>query len=196
MDGDTMDKNYKPVRKHIIKEDSMTRQILDRIREEKNKEARSLLKENMNGTQNAMAITNDPQFGQEVLKNQIDEFRATVDGGAQFSEVSPNDPTSCPLVYYPDNNNLTFSGCIPSLNNLKWQFSLKDTDGTGLFIWPAQRNDDSNSDNQGKGNDYKGFRLNKENLSTLNKLLGHYLNWKAQWEQSGGMLANLGKKEN
>jgi hypothetical protein len=68
-----------------------------------------------------------------------------------------------------------FSGTIPALNNLKWQFSLKDSDGAGLFIWS------------------EGLRLNKENLQTLNKLHGHYLNWKNQWEQSGSMLENLGK---
>jgi hypothetical protein len=52
---------------------------------------------------------------------------------------------------------------------------LKDSDGAGLFIWS------------------EGLRLNKENLQTLNKLHGHYLNWKNQWEQSGSMLDNLGK---
>lgn len=156
--------------KKIINEDVMTRNILDKIRN------RSVLKEDTN--QDAIAITNDPQFGQEVLKNQIDEFRATVDGGAQFSNGNPNSPAESPLVYMPSNGNLIFSGVIPSLNNLKWQFSLKDSDGTGLFIWSEE-----------------GLRLNKENMQTLNKLHGHYLNWKSQWEQSGGMLENLGKKE-
>ena len=40
-----------------------------------------------------------------------------------------------PLVYIPSTGNLVFSGTIPAMNNLKWQFSLKDSDGTGLFIW-------------------------------------------------------------
>lgn len=182
---------YKSFKKQLVKEDVITRQILDKIRENKAKGTGKLLKENQE--ERAIAITNDPQFGQEVLKNQIDEFRSTVDGGAQFTQANPNDPASSPLVYYPNNGNLTFSGVIPSLNNLKWQFSLKDSDGTGLFIWPEERIDDSNSDNQNK--DYKGFRLNKENLAVLNKLLGHYQNWKTQWEQSGSMLENLGKKD-
>lgn len=158
-------------KKMIINEDAMTRNILNSIR---NKE-QVILKENV--TNDVIAITNDPKFGQEVLKNQIDEFRSTVDGGAQFANENNDSPSESPLVYTPSSGNLVFSGTIPALNNLKWQFSLKDSDGTGLFIWS------------------EGLRLNKENLQILNKLHGHYLNWKSQWEQSGSMLDNLGKKE-
>jgi hypothetical protein len=154
-------------KKQIINEDIMTRNILNQIRN------KNLLKENTQA--DSIAITNDPKFGQEVLKNQIDEFRSTVDGGAQFATENTNNPSESPLVYIPSTGNLVFSGTIPALNNLKWQFSLKDSDGAGLFIWS------------------EGLRLNKENLQTLNKLHGHYLNWKNQWEQSGSMLENLGK---
>lgn len=174
----------------MINEAVMTRKMLETLRGTK-----KLINESTE-TPQAIAITNDPRFGQEVLKNQIEEFRSTVDGGAQFAKADPNDPLSSPLIYYPQTSNLTFSGIIPSLNNLKWQFSLKDSDGTGLFIWPAERRDDSNADTQTKEGDYKGFRLNKENLIVLNKLLGHYLNWKSQWEQSGGMLETLAKTDN
>lgn len=157
-------------KKTKINEDIMTRNILNQIRN------KQFLKEDTN--QDAIAITNDPKFGQDVLKNQIDEFRSTVDGGAQFATENTSSPSESPLVYIPSTGNLVFSGTIPSLNNLKWQFSLKDSDGAGLFIWS------------------EGLRLNKENLQTLNKLHGHYLNWKTQWEQSGSMLDNLGKNDN
>lgn len=157
-------------KKQIINEDVMTRSILNQIR---NNNFTHVLNENT--MPDAIAITNDPKFGQEVLKNQIEEFKSTVDGGAQFASDNASNPTESPLVYIPSSGNLVFSGTIPSLNNLKWQFSLKDSDGAGLFIWS------------------EGLRLNKENLQTLNKLHGHYLNWKNQWEQSGSMLDNLGK---
>ena len=156
------------MKKNTISEDVATRFILNQIRN------KQLLKEDNNTSNNdAIAITNDPKFGQDVLKNQIDEFRNVVDGGAQFTSENNNTPLSSPLVYIPSSGNLVFSGVIPALNNLKWQFSLKDSDGTGLFIWT------------------KGLRLNKENLQKLNKLSGHYLNWKKQWEQSISMLDNL-----
>lgn len=147
----------------------MTRNILNKLRN------KNIIKEST--TQDAIAITNDPKFGQEVLKNQIDEFRSTVDGGAQFATENSTNPSDSPLVYIPSTGNLVFSGTIPAMNNLKWQFSLKDSDGTGLFIW------------------VEGLRMNKENIQTLNKLYGHYQNWKNQWEQSGSMLENLNKTE-
>jgi hypothetical protein len=155
--------------KSILNEDIMTRNILNKLRN------KNIIKEST--TQDAIAITNDPKFGQEVLKNQIDEFRSTVDGGAQFATENSTNPSDSPLVYIPSTGNLVFSGTIPAMNNLKWQFSLKDSDGTGLFIW------------------VEGLRMNKENIQTLNKLYGHYQNWKNQWEQSGSMLENLGKTE-
>lgn len=155
--------------KSVLNEDIMTRNILNKLRN------KNVIKEST--TQDAIAITNDPKFGQEVLKNQIDEFRSTVDGGAQFATENSTNPSDSPLVYIPSTGNLVFSGTIPAMNNLKWQFSLKDSDGTGLFIW------------------VEGLRMNKENIQTLNKLYGHYQNWKNQWEQSGSMLENLGKTE-
>ena len=153
--------------KKLLTEDIITRNIIKNIRGNNI----NLLKEETNN-QNSISITNDAKFGQNVLKNQIEEFRSVVDGGAQFSNEKNNSESS-PLVYIPSTGNLVFSGTIPSLNNLKWQFSLKDSDGTGLFIW------------------VDGLRLNKENIQTLNKLYGHYQNWKSQWEQSAGMLENL-----
>lgn len=156
------------INKKNLNEDVITRNILDNIRKN---QSNKLITESEN--QDAIAITNDPKFGQEVLKNQIEEFKSTVDGGTQFATENENSPLNSPLVYIPSSGNLIFSGTIPALNNLKWQFSLKDSDGTGLFVWS------------------EGLRLNKENLQILNKLHGHYLNWKNQWEQSSGMLNNL-----
>ncbi len=137
-----------------------------------------LLKEEKEDKEDAIAITNDPKFGQEVLKSQQDDFRSVVDGGAEFADIDENDPESSPLIYIPSNGNLVFSGTIPSLNNLKWQFSLKDSDGLGLFIWAD------------------GFRLTKENMEVLNKLQGHYLNWKDYWQKQGKVLDMIGNKVN
>ena len=172
MDGDMMNTKNKKT----INEDVMTRNILNNIRNKQIISENKIILED-NKQQDAIAITNDPKFGQEVLKNQIQEFRSSVDGGAQFSTENNTNPTSSPLVYIPSTGNLVFSGSIPALNNLKWQFSLKDSDGTGLFLW------------------VDGLRLNKENLQILNKLFGHYQNWKNQWQQSASMLDNLNNKD-
>ena len=46
----------------------------------------------------------------------------------------------------------------------------------GLFIWAD------------------GFRLTKENIEILNKLQGHYLNWKDYWQKQGKVLDMIGNK--
>ena len=78
-----------------------------------------------------------------------------------------------PLIYLPDTGNLVFSGVIPCLNNMKWQFVLKTNTGNGCFIWAD------------------GMIMSKENMQILNKLFGFYLNWKDQWIMESSDLEKL-----
>lgn len=124
----------------------------------------------------AIAITNDVRFGSNVLKNQIDEFKKTVNSGAKFADENSDDAESNPLVYYPDSENLIFSGSIPNLSDLKFQYSLNDvTSAPYIFV--------------------DGLALTEEVITTLNKLRGHYLNWRDSWLSSTDLLEKL-KKEN
>lgn len=152
-----------------------TRDMLNKIRriQENNISNKSLLKEESNKNGDAIAITDEPKFGQNVLTNQIQEFRSIVESGAQFSKVNPDKVSDCPLIYMPSNGNLIFSGTIPCLNNLKWQFVLKTSTGNGCFVW---------SD---------GLILNKENMQILNKLYGFYLNWREQWNSESADLERM-----
>ena len=59
-----------------------------------------------------------------VLRNQIASFKQAVHGGAKFSEENNENAKSNPLVFFPKTGNLVFSGSIPSLADLKFQFSL------------------------------------------------------------------------
>ena len=156
------------------KED-MTRTILDRMRmimENREQEGPVLINEENERKSSAIAITDDPRFGQNALTSQIEQFRASVEGGAQFSKPSEN-VSECPLIYLPDTGNLVFSGTIPCLNNLKWQFVLKTNTGNGCFIW---------SD---------GMILSKENMQILSKLQGFYENWRDQWNQEAADLERM-----
>lgn len=159
--------------------DDITRDMLSRIRSINESEhvtqRASLLTEEKEaeGTTDAIAITDDPRFGQNVLTNQIQQFRTSVEGGAQFSKPEESDVSESPLIYIPKNGNLVFSGVIPCLNNLKWQFVLKTSTGNGCFIW---------SD---------GLILNKDNMQILNKLYGFYENWKEQWQMEASDLEKL-----
>jgi hypothetical protein len=153
----------------------VTRDMLQKIRhiQENKNSKKTLLKEESEKKGDAIAITDEPKFGQNVLTSQIQQFRSLVESGAQFSKVNPDNVSECPLIYMPSNGNLVFSGVIPCLNNLKWQFVLKTSTGNGCFIW---------SD---------GLIMNKENMQILNKLYGFYLNWREQWNSESADLERM-----
>lgn len=160
--------------RYMAKND-VTRDMLNKIRhiQENVVNKKSLLKEESDKKSDAIAITDEPKFGQNVLTNQIQQFRSLVESGAQFSKVNTEKVSDCPLIYMPSNGNLIFSGVIPCLNNMKWQFVLKTSTGNGCFVW---------SD---------GLILNKENMQILNKLHGFYLNWREQWNSESADLERM-----
>ena len=122
----------------------------------------------------AIAITNDARFGQDVLKNQIDAFKKSVNPGAKFSHENKEDAESNPLVYYPESGNLVFSGSIPTLSDLKFQFSLNDvTNAPYIFV--------------------DGLALTDDVLNTLHKMAGYYKNWRESWLSSTDLLDKLKK---
>lgn len=160
----------------------ITREILNKVRllQEGVSSDSVLLTEDNNKSLKAIAITDEPKFGQNVLTSQIQQFRSSVESGAQFSKVNNEKVEDCPLIYMPDTGNLIFSGVIPCLNNLKWQFVLKTSTGNGCFLWAD------------------GLILNKDNMQILNKLYGFYCNWKEQWNQESAdldkMVQNMNEK--
>lgn len=168
----------------IKTDEEITRDMLNTIRRINESAERQpkkrLLNEEDEKTSNAIAITDDPRFGQNVLTNQIQAFRTSVEGGAQFSKPEDEDVASSPLIYLPKDGNLIFSGVIPCLNNLKFQFVLKTSTGNGCFTW------------------CDGLILTKENMQILNKLYGYYLNWRDSWVMESSDLEALANnfKEN
>ena len=152
-----------------------TRDMLSKIRalQENVCTKQNLLTEENENKSESIAITDEPKFGQNVLTTQIQQFRSSVESGAQFSKVNPEKVSECPLIYMPSTGNLVFSGTIPCLNNLKWQFVLKTSTGNGCFLWAD------------------GLILNKENMQILNKLYGFYLNWREQWNSESADLERM-----
>ena len=165
--------------KKVRTQDDITRDMLGMIRhiQESNVSSKSngLLTEDTNKekSSNAIAITDEAKFGQNALTNQIQQFRSSVESGAQFNKVNPNNVSECPLIYMPETGNLVFSGVIPCLNNLKWQFVLKTSTGNGCFVWAD------------------GLILNKDNMQILNKLFGFYQNWREQWNSESADLERM-----
>jgi hypothetical protein len=155
----------------------ITRTILNKVRSlqeshEISKE-KSMLNEAIDSNENAIAITDDPRFGQNALTNQIDQFRSAVESGAQFTKPGEGKVSESPLIFMPSTNNLIFSGTIPCLNNLKFQFVLKTNTGNGCFVWADE------------------LILNKDNIQILNKLYGYYLNWKDAWNSEAADLEKM-----
>lgn len=156
-----------------------TRDMLDKIRkiEESSIAKKNLLKEEdekgIKPAADGIAITDDPMFGQNTLTNQIQQFRISVESGAQFSKPDVNNVSESPLIYMPNENNLIFSGVIPCLNNLKFQFKLRTNTGDGCFLTT------------------NGLLLNDKNLEILNKLYGFYQNWKEQWNMESSTLEQM-----
>ena len=161
----------------IINMEDYTRDMLGKLRklQDINVNTKGFITEadNHEHTSDAIAITDEPKFGQNVLTTQIQQFRSSVESGAQFSKVNHEKVSDCPLIYMPSTGNLVFSGTIPCLNNLKWQFVLKTSTGNGCFLW------------------VDSLILNKENLQILNKLYGFYLNWREQWNSESADLERM-----
>ena len=164
------------------REDNITRDMLDRIRSIKSKAAGTgwgIIKEEKETDSedtkktDAIAITDDPKFGTRVLSSQIESFRMQVESGAQFNHANPDKVSDSPLIFMPETKNMVFSGTIPALNNLKWQFVLETNTGNGCFIWAD------------------GLIINKDNIQTLNKLFGYYQNWRESWRLEAGDLDRM-----
>jgi hypothetical protein len=158
--------------------------ILNKIRSLN--ENKKNITESFNDSSNAIAITDDPKFGDSVLSNQINQFRTSVESSAQFSKANAENPAESPLIYIPNEKNIVFTGTIPTLNNLKWQFVLNSTSNNGCFVWTDENLPTENSH----------LSLNKDTLVILNKLQGFYKNWCEQWRQSAKELEQLGNADN
>lgn len=162
----------------LLTQDDITRNMLSTIRDIKEcnmqiNNGMLLSEETVKKSSNAIAITDEPKFGQNALTNQIQQFRSSVESGTQFSKVDLDNVSECPLIYLPETGNLVFSGVIPCLNNLKWQFVLKTSTGNGCFIWAD------------------GLIINKDNMQILNKLFGFYQNWREQWNSESADLERM-----
>ena len=155
------------------------RVMLETIRTCQNNDYKTIINENKriikenDENENAIAITDDPKFGQNALTNQINQFRSAVESGAQFTKPGEVTVSESPLKFIPSTTNLIFSGIIPCLNNLKFQFVLRTSTGNGCFIWADE------------------LILNKDNIQILNKLYGFYLNWKEEWGMQHSDLEKL-----
>lgn len=96
--------------------------------------------------QDAVPYTNQD----EMLKNSLQPCRTQF--GADFSKLKN------PMLYFPEDGDITLSGIIPSLNNAKFQYRCLK----GCFLW------------------LDSIQLDDNTINTINKIYGVYKNWRQQ----------------
>lgn len=105
-----------------------------------------------------------PQFG-DVRTSQEDAVKKAVNDNVKFESNA--------LRYYPDADDITLDGKIPSLN-LTFQFRYSDPSGAdGLYVW------------------CDAMQLSEANARTIGKIRDAYLNWRNGITQDGDLLEKL-----
>lgn len=112
----------------------------------------SVINESTENLNDGIPITDDSEFGNNVLTQQKEEAKNNI--GADFRNYET------PLVYFKSDGDVVFSGEIPDMNNLRFQFRYRDSSGQGCYIW------------------VNGLQLTDENIKKLNRIAGFYKNWK------------------
>lgn len=124
-----------------------------------------LTEENNDSHKNVFEITkNTPQFG-EVRVSQEEAIKKAVNDNIKFKENA--------LRYYPDAEDITLDGEIPSLN-LKFQFRYSDPSGAdGLYVWT------------------EALQLSDANVRTIGKIRDSYMNWRNSITQDGDLMEKM-----
>lgn len=90
-----------------------------------------------------------------VLASAKQEF------GADFNNIKN------PMLYYPNDGDITLSGVIPEMNDAKFQFRYKVGDGAGCYIW---------------SNPY--LPVSDKTIQTMQKVNGVCKNWRDEISKS------------
>lgn len=99
-----------------------------------------------------------PYTMQDELMQSITQT-AKAQFGADFTKIKN------PMLYYPETEDVEVNGLIGTLNDAKFQFRYRDTNG-GCYIWVSPLN------------------LNDNTLVTIQKINGVYKNWKQQLSEA------------
>jgi hypothetical protein len=104
-----------------------------------------------------------PQFG-DIRTSQEETIKKTINDNIKLE----NDA----LRYYPDSDDMTLDGKIPSLN-MRFQFRYNDPSGDGVYVW---------SD---------ALQLTDANLRVVGKIRNSFMNWRDSITQDAGLMEKL-----
>ena len=130
--------------------DSDTREMLRIIRESEMKPVKP-------DTQSPDAI---PYTAQDTLMTNV-LAAAKQEFGADFNTIKN------PMLYYPEDGDITLSGVIPEMNDAKFQFRYKVGDGAGCYLW---------------SNPY--LPISDKTIQTISKVNGVCKNWRDEISKS------------
>lgn len=105
------------------------------------------------GNDDGVPYTMQDELMQSITQTAKTQF------GADFTK------TKNPMIYYPETGDVEVNGVIGTLNDAKFQFRYRDTNG-GCYIWVSPLN------------------LNDNTLVTIQKINGVYKNWKQQLSEA------------
>lgn len=108
---------------------------------------------------------NTPQFG-DIRVSQEESIRKTINDNVTFEDDA--------LKYYPNADDMTLNGKIPSLN-LSFQFRYNEPSGNGCFIW------------------CDATQLTDVNTRAIGKISDAFGNWKDSITQEGDLMDKLKK---
>lgn len=131
-------------------------------------EATVLMEEAETANQHSSSVVigkNTPQFG-DIKKTQEGMIVKTIGDQVNFKEDS--------LVFYPDANDITINGTLPSLNST-FQFRFNDASGEGVYLFAD------------------GLQLTEANTRIIGKLRDAYLNWRNSLIEDSGLIDSLKK---
>ena len=119
-----------------------------------------------NDHKNSFDISKDtPQFG-DLITSQEEAIRKTLNTNIQFEDNA--------LKYYPNADDMTLDGKIPSLN-AKFQFRYNEPSGQGCFLWSS------------------ALQLTDENVRTIGKIHDSFENWKSSITNEPDLMNKLKK---
>ena len=125
---------------------------------------KKILTEEDEGHKDYFVVKKDtPQFG-DIRTSQEETIKKTINDNIKLE----NDA----LRYYPDSDDMTLDGKIPSLN-LKFQFRYNDPSGDGCYVW---------SD---------ALQLTDSNIRVVGKIRNSFMNWRDSITQDAGLMEKL-----
>jgi hypothetical protein len=189
-----------------MEEKIITRKMLDKLREGRDRQAREAAEQFVvEAKEEDNFLTRSKTLMEEAVESSkkkilTEEDNSNDESHDNYFEIRPNTPQfgdvrtsqeellkktigenivldEGALKYYPDSDDMTLEGKIRTLN-MEFQFRYNDPSGDGCYIW------------------CEAMQLTETNTRTLGKIRNAFSNWKDSITQDGDLMMKLKKAAN